>query len=33
MSAPYYEDDLVTLYHGDYRDVLPQLGGGLRGHL
>ena len=23
---PYYEDDFVTLYHGDYRDVLPELG-------
>lgn len=23
---PYYTDDSVTLYHGDYRDVLPSLG-------
>lgn len=25
MSAPYYSDDLVTLYHGDNREVLPTL--------
>lgn len=25
MGAPYYSDDLVTIYHGDLRDVMPGL--------
>jgi site-specific DNA-methyltransferase (adenine-specific) len=25
VIEPYYSDDLVTLYHGDFRGVLPQL--------
>jgi site-specific DNA-methyltransferase (adenine-specific) len=27
VTAPYYEDDLVTLYHGDYREHLDSLAG------
>ena len=25
MIKPYYQDKWVTIYHGDYREVLPQL--------
>lgn len=26
MTVPYYQDDLVSLFHGDMREILPDLG-------
>ena len=29
---PYYEDEWVTLYHGDAFEVLPEMQGGVADH-